>query len=332
MVSRPSKRTLSDRPAAPSGRLNGWIRTVGCWIDPEQDDFVVTQHDRRVDWLRIVPFILMHVAAFGVIWVGVSPTALAVAVVLYAVRMFAITGFYHRYFAHKAFRTSRVTQFVFAVIAVSAFQRGPLWWASHHRHHHAHADQEGDVHSPVRDGFLWSHVGWFLCPANFRTRYDLVKDWARYPELRFLNRWDILIAVLFAGLLFGAGEAFAAWRPDLGVNGPQLWVWGFVISTLALYHVTFTVNSLAHVWGTRRYATRDASRNNPILALLTLGEGWHNNHHYYPSSARQGFYWWEFDPTYYVLRLMARLRIVWDLKPVPANYRQAALAKRRETR
>jgi len=278
---------------------------------------------RRVDWLRVVPFIALHVACVGVIWTGWSPFALGVALVLYAVRMVAITGFYHRYFAHRAFRTSRAMQFVFAVLGASAVQRGPLWWASHHRHHHAHADDEDDAHSPHRHGFLWAHVGWFTSASHFATRHERVADLARYPELRFLDRYDVVVPAVLAAALFALGEACAAFAPGLGTDGPQLVVWGFVVSTVVLYHATFTVNSLAHTFGSRRYATRDHSRNNLWLALLTFGEGWHNNHHHYPGAARQGFYWWEIDLTYYVLRLLAALGLVWDLKPVPASIRDA---------
>jgi stearoyl-CoA desaturase (delta-9 desaturase) len=109
--------------------------------------------------------------------------------------------------------------------------------------------------------------------------------------------------------------------PGLGADGPQVFVWGFLVSTVCLYHATFAINSLAHLIGTRRYATADDSRNSLLLALLTLGEGWHNNHHYYQSSARQGFYWWEIDITYLVLRVMARMGLIWGLKDVPERRR-----------
>ena len=277
----------------------------------------------RVDWMRVLPFFGMHVACLGVIWVGVSTTAVVVACALYVLRMFAITAFYHRYFSHRAFQTSRPMQFLFAALGASAVQRGPLWWASQHRHHHVHADDEHDIHSPKRYGFVSAHIGWFLTHANFRTRHELVSDLMRYPELRFLDRFDALVPLFLAVLLYALGEALAHWLPALGTNGLQLLVWGFVISTVVLYHATFTVNSLAHTLGRRRYATNDDSRNNFWLALLTLGEGWHNNHHHFPGSARQGFYWWEIDPTYYALRALAALGLIWNLKPVPRYIREA---------
>jgi stearoyl-CoA desaturase (delta-9 desaturase) len=297
-------------------------RLPSVWFDnqalPASGEF-----DRRVEWLRTLPFIGMHVMCLGAIWVGVSTTAVVVAIALYVVRMVAITGFYHRYFSHRTFRTSRALQFVFAILGAMAVQRGPLWWAAHHRHHHAHADEEHDSHSPSRHGFWWSHVGWFMNRSNFRTRSELVKDLARYPELRFLDRFDVIAPIALAALLYFGGDALAAAYPALETSGAQLLIWGFFISTVALYHATFTVNSLAHTWGRRRYATRDRSRNNWALALLTFGEGWHNNHHHFPGAARQGFYWWEIDVTYYVLRALAACGLIWDLKTVPARIRGA---------
>ena len=276
----------------------------------------------RIDWLRVVPFIALHLACLAVFWVGFSWFALWTAVALYAVRMFAITGFYHRYFAHKAFKTSRPVQFAFAVVGAASVQRGPLWWAAHHRHHHRHADTEHDVHSP-RHGFFRSHMGWFLTRRGFGTNFESIKDIARFPELRLLDRFDILVPALLAVGLYALGSWLEAAHPALGTTGPQLLVWGFFVSTIVLFHATVTINSLAHRWGTRRFATRDDSRNNAFLALITFGEGWHNNHHHFPGSARQGFAWYELDLTYLGLRAMALLGLVRDLKPVPSDMRTA---------
>jgi stearoyl-CoA desaturase (delta-9 desaturase) len=278
---------------------------------------------RGVDWPRVLPFVAVHLGCLGVFWTGYSMTAVAVAAALYLLRMFAITAFYHRYFSHRAFRTSRAAQFVFAVLGTSAVQRGPLWWAAHHRHHHAHADRPTDCHSPSEHGFFWSHVRWFLARENFATRTALVRDLARYPELRWLDRYDVVVPVALAVLLFATGEWLQSAAPALGTDGWQLLVWGFCISTVVLWHATFTINSLAHRFGRRRYETRDDSRNNAWLALLTLGEGWHNNHHRYPGSARQGFYWWEIDVSWYGLRLLAAVGIVSELRRVPTAIRDS---------
>jgi stearoyl-CoA desaturase (delta-9 desaturase) len=304
-----------------------WVALVR-WFDTSAKDRIVGPAADRIDWLRVIPFIGLHVACVGVFFVGFSWFAVGVAALLYLVRMFAITGFYHRYFSHRAFRTSRVLQFTFGLIGASSVQRGPLWWAAHHRHHHRHSDQAVDLHSPVQHGFWKSHMGWFMTPRAFGIDWDAIPDLAKYPELRFLDRFDILVPVALAAALMLLGSALERYAPGLGTNGPQLLFWGFFVSTVVLFHATVTINSLAHVWGKRRYATRDDSRNNFWLALLTLGEGWHNNHHHYPASVRQGFYWWEIDITWYLLKAMSWFALVWDLKPVPERIR-AARARRR---
>ena len=288
--------------------LVSFPRSIAAWFDAHARE--VGADPRRIDWLRQLPFIAIHAGLLALPWVGVSVGAVIVALVLYALRMFAITAFYHRYFSHHAFRTGRVAQFVFALLGAAAAQRGPLWWASHHRHHHVHSDQPQDSHSALHHGFAWSHLGWFMADGNFRTRTELVKSFAAFPELRFIDRFDALVPLLLLGALYAAG-------------GLQWVVWGFCVSTVLVYHATFSINSLAHRFGSRRYATRDASRNNFWLALLTFGEGWHNNHHHYPASARQGFYWWEIDLSWYGLKLLAAAGIVWDLKPVPVAAREA---------
>jgi len=276
------------------------------WFDnhavPEESD---SADEHRVDWVRIVPFAVLHLGCLGVFRVGWSWPAVWVAIGLYLVRMFAVTGFYHRYFSHQTFKTSRAWQFVFAVLGNSAAQRGPLWWAAHHRHHHRHSDTDRDRHSPHRHGIAWSHMGWFTTRANFRSDLKMVPEFARYPELRFLDRFDIVVPIALALLLYWIG-------------GAQMLVWGFFISTVAVFHATSFINSLAHVLGSRRYDTGDESRNSLLLAILTLGEGWHNNHHHYPAAARQGFRWWEIDVTFYGLWLLERLRVIRELKPVPA--------------
>ncbi len=285
------------------------------WFDSSR---VETGNDasEAVDWFRVIPFILMHVACLLVFVVGWSPVVIVVALFSYFIRMFAITAFYHRYFSHKAFRTSRVCQFLFGLLGSTATQRGPIWWASHHRRHHRYSDTESDMHSP-RKGFWWSHMGWFLSTKHFTTREQWVRDLIKFPELRFLDRFDIVIPVLYAVALWGLGKWLEIAFPELGTTGWQMLIWGYFVSTIVLIHCTLFINSLSHVWGNQRYQTGDDSRNNGFLALITLGEGWHNNHHHYPVSARQGFYWWEIDISYYLLKLMSWCGLIWDLQPVP---------------
>ncbi|WP_242056678.1 MULTISPECIES: acyl-CoA desaturase [unclassified Nostoc] len=240
--------------------------------------------------------------------------------------MFGITAGYHRYFSHRTYKTTRWFQFILAVLGNSSAQLGPLWWAAHHRHHHRYADTEQDIHSPVVHGFCWSHVGWVMCPKYSKTDEKLVRDFAKYPELRWLNRFHMIAPIVLGIAVTAIGLVLQLYIPQLKTTALQMLVWGFCLSTLLLYHTTFTINSLAHIFGDRRFNTTDTSCNNWFLALITLGEGWHNNHHYYPASERQGFYWWEIDVTHYILKLLSWLGIVWDLRTPPqAIYKHLSL-------
>jgi stearoyl-CoA desaturase (Delta-9 desaturase) len=292
------------------------------WIDSERDVSAPATYASEVDrinWFRCLPFLLLHLACIAVWWVGWSGFALCTAVGLYVVRMFAITGIYHRYFSHRTYRTSRWMQFMFALLGASSAQRGPLWWAAHHRSHHKFSDMQPDPHSPIRHGFWRSHIGWFMTNRHFLTDYRRIHDFARFPELRWLNRFDVIVPIILAVMLYFVGRLLSYAAPSLGVTGWQLVVWGFVVSTIMLFHATASINSLAHLIGRRRYDTGDDSRNNFILALITLGEGWHNNHHKFRSCTRQGFYWWEIDLTYYALKFFAAIGLIWDLRPVPGK-------------
>ena len=251
--------------------------------------------DERIDWLNSTPIILVHLIPLLAIWTGARWTDWVLCVVLYYVRMFFLTAGYHRYFAHRSYGLGRGAQFVMAVGGATCAQKGPLWWAGIHRHHHKFSDTQEDAHTPLK-GFFWSHMGWFMCGKWKKTDFKVMKDFAAYPELRLLNRFWIVPPALLA---------IAIWI----IGGAHALLIGFFLSTVLLYHGTFTVNSLAHVFGRRRYATDDASRNSALIALLTMGEGWHNNHHHCQTSARQGFQWWEFDPSFYVLKAMSWVRI-----------------------
>jgi len=260
---------------------------------------------RSTYWIPRVLYWGIHAACLLAFVTGVTPFALGLCAATLAVRLFAITGGYHRYFAHKTFRTSRAFQFVLAFLACSATQKGPLWWAGNHRRHHRFADQEGDIHSP-KDGFWYSHTGWIFDGRWDDTPTEQIPDFARYPEIVWLNRWHIVPPICLALLCYA-------------LDGFRGLIWGYAVSTTLLWHMTYSINSLAHRWGSRRYDTPDTSRNNLLLALLTFGEGWHNNHHHYMASTRQGFFWWEVDITYYVLRGLAAVGLVWDLREPPAH-------------
>jgi stearoyl-CoA desaturase (delta-9 desaturase) len=275
----------------------------------------LTRRARSIAWSRgNIAFFGLHAAALGVFVVGWSWAAVLAAALTYAVRMFGITGGYHRYFSHASYRTSRAFQFALGWLGASAAQKGPLWWAGHHRNHHLYSDTEKDIHSPRREGFWWAHVGWILSDRFDAVDWRAIRQFARFPELRFLDDWHWLPAATLGAATWTFGALLARAAPGLGTNAPQMFVWAFALSTVLLYHATFSINSLAHRWGWRRYETSDDSRNNFWLAVLTLGEGWHNNHHRCQYSERQGFYWWEIDFTHYALSVLSRFGLVWGLR------------------
>jgi stearoyl-CoA desaturase (delta-9 desaturase) len=273
--------------------------------------------------LSCLAFIGTHLGVGLIFITGFSWPALISLVVVYAFQIFGITAGFHRYFSHRSYKTNRGFQFILAWLGTSAAQQGPLWWAAHHREHHLHSDKEGDIHSPHQEAFWYSHFGWVLCPKNFPTKFDRIKDFSKYPELRFLDKFYALPPFILALSLFGVGEGLARFAPQLQTSGLQLVAWGFFLSTVLLYHITFSINSIAHLFGTRTYPTSDHSRNNPLLALLTFGEGWHNNHHRFPSSEKHGHQWWQLDITHLILRFLSFFRIVWQIKlpPHPDEFR-----------
>ncbi|EYF04918.1 acyl-CoA desaturase [Chondromyces apiculatus] len=253
----------------------------------------------------VIGIVLIHVGTIVAFTRDFTWKLVALAAATYFVRMFAITGVYHRYFSHRSYKTSRFFQLVLAFLGTTATQKGPLWWASTHRVHHRFSDTERDVHSPMQFGFWQSHMGWWLGREHEHTDFDKIPDFASFPELRWLDRNHAVGPAVMGTALYLIG-------------GLDAFLWGYVVSTCVLMHATFTINSLAHIFGSRRYATTDTSRNNFWLALITLGEGWHNNHHHYMNSVNQGFFWWEIDVSYYALRGMSAVGLVWDLrKPSP---------------
>ncbi len=262
--------------------------------------------DNDVVYPSTIPFVLAHLACIGVVWTGVSTVGVLLLVFLYSVRMFAVTAGYHRYFSHRSYKTSRAGQFILAMLAQSSAQRGVLWWAAKHRAHHRYSDTPQDSHSPRHRGFWFAHVGWIFAIKDGEADYQMVSDLSRYPELVWLDRHRFLPAIVLGILV---------WL----VAGWECLIVGFFMSTVLLYHCTFAINSLAHIVGKKRYLTGDDSRNNWLLALVTFGEGWHNNHHHYQTSTRQGFRWWEIDITYYLLRVLSLLRVVWDLRSPPPH-------------
>lgn len=279
------------------------------------------------DYWKRIPFILVHLSIILLFWTGVSPAALTVCFFLYVIRMFAITGGYHRYFSHRSYKTSRVFQFLLAFLGATAAQRGPLWWASHHRHHHRHSDTEEDVHPPKIYGFWWSHVGWVLSTEFLRPRLELMRDFLKFPEILWLDKFHLIAPISLGVATYYFGVFLQLQFPELGTNGMQMLICGFFLSTVLLYHGTFAVNSWGHLIGNKRFVTGDDSRNSFWLALFTLGEGWHNNHHRYPGSEPQGFYWWELDVSHYILRVLSWVGIVWDIRTPPQRIYDEAITR-----
>lgn len=263
-----------------------------------------------------VVFILIHLGCILAFWTGVSPIALYMCAFFYVLRMFAITAGYHRYFSHRSYTTSRAFQFVLALLGSAAAQKGPLWWAASHRHHHKHSDTEHDLHSPGLQGLWWAHAGWVLSDKADDADLNLVKDLTKFPELVLLEKFHYVPPLTLLGGSYILGVLLSHF-PSLHTSGLQMMVWAALISTVLLYHGTFMINSLAHMIGTVRFKTHDDSKNSLLLALITLGEGWHNNHHRYPGSERQGFYWWEIDITHYILTGLSKIGLVWDLRTPP---------------
>jgi len=268
-----------------------------------------------------IAFALVHLLPLGALFTGATLFDWIVCAALYVFRMFWVTGGYHRYFAHKSYKTSRWFQFVIAFMAQTSAQKGALWWAAHHRHHHRHSDTPADPHSMKIYGFWYSHIGWIVGPDFKATDFKTIGDYAKYPELVWLNKYHLIppvvlaLAVMALGGIVNGGSIMAMFS---SAGFSALFI-GFFLSTVILYHGTFSINSIMHKFGKQRYESHDESKNSVWLALITLGEGWHNNHHYYEVAARQGFFWWEIDITYYILKGMAAVGLIWDLKGVPKH-------------
>ena len=299
--------------------------SISKWVCPPPETFDPPKgSDGRVEWFRCLPYIAIHIAAIFAFFYPVTIACIVLAVVSYSIRMFSITAFYHRYFSHRTFKTSRIVQFIGAFIACSSGQRGPLWWAAHHRRHHRHSDTDEDVHSPHTKGIFWSHTLWFMTDYAVPTFLKEIPDLLKFKELRFLNRYDwVPLLALAFGCYF---LPHLSWFSSIcNLSSMQCLLWGFFVPTVILYHATFAVNSLTHMFGKRRYNTKDESRNNWLVSIFAFGEGWHNNHHFFPGSARQGFFKGEFDFTYYGLKILSYLGLVRELRPVPVWVKEKAL-------
>jgi stearoyl-CoA desaturase (delta-9 desaturase) len=289
-----------------------------------------TIHARELDYLALTQFVVLHAGCLLLLWVSVSLVAIAACVAFYCLRIFAISAGYHRYFSHRSYKTNRIFQFVIAFVGCMSNQKGPLWWAAHHRYHHSHADREDDIHSPSQHGFWWAHCLWIFSLRYRKADQKLVSTFTEYVELRLLDRFYLVPPIISAALLFILGVILQRVRPELQTSGLQMLAWGFFVSTVLVHHAIYSANSIGHILGSRRFNSTDTSRNNLFVALLTFGDGWHNNHHYYQRSARHGFYWWEIDLTHYILKGLSYFGVVWDLHTPPERiYAKASLKKTR---
>ena len=264
-----------------------------------------------------LPFLSVHIGAIYALTISPSPFALFMVFLMYFIRMFGITAGFHRLFSHRSFKTNRAFQFFLAYAATCSAQMGPIWWASHHRHHHKYTEQIEDPHTPTLKGFFWAHVGWIMSPVNSPTKEEYVGDLMKYPELKWLDKYHYFAPFSLVILLYGLGEFMAVNYAQYNTNGMELVLWGFFVSTVLLYHATFMVNSVCHVFGHRTYDTKDGSVNNFLVAILTLGEGWHNNHHAFPNSEKQGHKWYQIDISHYILWSLSKIGVVWKIRDVP---------------
>ncbi|MDA8561648.1 acyl-CoA desaturase [Gammaproteobacteria bacterium] len=294
-----------------------FFSSIKAWFDNSHIEENI-DNSENINWLRCTPFIILHVSLIFGIFAPITTAGIVLCLASYFIRMFAITAFFHRYFAHKTFTTSKTIETLFALIGTSAAQRGPIWWASHHRGHHKYSDTQLDEHSPEKKGFIKSHMLWFMCNRNFHTRKSFVKDLLRKKNLQFIDRFDGIIPLCFLALLALLGYC-AQHFTNINLTPFTAMYWGFAVPTVLLLHATFSINSFGHTFGKKVYKTGDGSRNNWVLAIITLGEGWHNNHHHWPISAKQGFKWQQIDISYYCLLLMKKLRLIKDIKIVPMS-------------
>lgn len=258
--------------------------------------------------------ILFHLSVVLVFISGYSFTALITFLILYLARLFVITGFYHRYYSHQSYQTSRWLQFILTLIGTSAGQQGPLSWATSHITHHQHADTRGDPHSPVLTSGLYAHIGWLMQKDALPTNDKLVKPFLKFPEIVFLDRYHYLGTTGLIISLALLGTFLSTHHPELGTSALQLVSWGFILSTLLILHGACLVNSVAHLYGYRRFRTTDNSHNVWWLFPLTLGDNWHNNHHHTPRSASFSYAWWEVDIIYLCILLLEKSGLVWNVK------------------
>ena len=280
-------------------------------MSAELNTLKVNTYYRVHHWIRIAFHLssLWWLVEVGFHWAGV-----AIFGANYVVGALSITVGFHRYISHKSLKTNRVCQLVIGFLGCCQLQGGPIAWSTIHRHHHRASDKQQDLHTPTH-GFYQSHYGWLLNPKTYEVAFGSgVSDLNKYKELIWLDRYNFIPPVIYFVCLWSGGEWYSRQHPETFIDGWYVLFWGGILRVVGLWHVTWSVNSVCHIWGRRDFATKDESKNNLWIALLSLGEGWHNNHHKYPSSARNGFGWMQPDVSYYFILLMKRLRMAKDIR------------------
>jgi len=265
-------------------------------------------------WLTTSFILAFHIGALAALFFFSWKAFLLAMVLWWIAGGLGIGMGYHRLLTHRGYKTPKWIEYCLTVCGTLALEGGPIFWVATHRMHHQNTDREGDPHSP-HDGAFWSHVGWILTGQTMHNNANELLPFV--PELRkdkfhtWISRWHWVPLTTLGAALF----AFAGWRCLL---------WGIFFRTVIGLHSTWLVNSATHMWGRRRFPTHDNSRNSLWVALLTFGEGWHNNHHAFPQSARHGMAWYEFDPNWYGILILRMLGLARNVKTACVEARKAA--------
>jgi stearoyl-CoA desaturase (delta-9 desaturase) len=271
--------------------------------------------DDQINWVTAIFMFLFHAGAVAALFFFTWKAFLVACFLWWVSGSLGIGMSYHRLLTHRGYKTPKWVEYFLTVCATLALEGGPIFWVATHRIHHKYSDQEGDPHSPI-DGTWWAHMGWILMGKSMHhdttTLARYVPDLAKDQVHVWLTKYHYIPMTVLGVVL-------------LAIGGLPFLLWGIFLRTVVGLHATWAVNSVTHMWGSRRFSTRDLSTNNFLVAILTFGEGWHNNHHAHPVSARHGLAWYEFDISWITLKMLAAVGVVRDLKV--AKIREQQLAK-----
>ncbi|HEY3826486.1 MAG TPA: fatty acid desaturase [Bryobacteraceae bacterium] len=276
------------------------------------EDHFGNPRSEGLNWPSVIAFGLLHVGALAALFMFSWRNFLAAVFIYWIATGLGISMGYHRLHTHRGYKCPLWLEYFFAVCGTLSLEGGPIFWVAVHRIHHQKSDQSGDPHSPRHGGFFWSHVGWIMFGegnhSNTRMLSKYAPDLAKHRFYVWLNNWHWLPLAVLGVIL-------------LAIGGWPLMLWGVCVRTVFGLHATWLVNSATHMWGARRFATRDDSRNNWWVAAITFGEGWHNNHHAHPTSIRHGLAWYEIDHSWILVNILKRLGLAYDLKVAKVDTR-----------